>query len=110
MDIPTRREREDLERLEALYDATGGGRTEAAGPPAALEPLGVAHDDAYLWMCDASWRASLRLMKATSLRRSPAVLVVIWLSVPVNGERTVQPVAVERLPSCWRGRTAPAAM
>jgi len=55
MDIPTRREREDLERLEALYDATGGGRTEA-GPPAALEPLGVAHDDAYLWMRDASRR------------------------------------------------------
>ena len=55
MDIPTRREREDLERLEALYDATDSGRTEA-GPPAVLEPLGIVGDDAYSWMRDASQR------------------------------------------------------
>ena len=55
MDIPTRREREDLERLEALYDATDSGRTEA-GPPAVLEPLGIVADDACLWMRNASQR------------------------------------------------------
>ena len=55
MDIPTRREREDLVRLEALYDATDSGRTEA-GPPAVLEPLGIVAADAYSWMLDASQR------------------------------------------------------
>ena len=55
MDIPTRREREDLVRLEALYEATDSGRTEA-GPPAVLEPLGIVGDDAYSWMRDASQR------------------------------------------------------
>jgi len=71
MDIPTSREREDLERLEALYDATDGGRTEAR-PPAALEPLGVAHDDAYLWMRDASRRGLVEVDDGMVPRAKPS--------------------------------------
>ena len=71
MDIPTSREREDLERLEALYDATDGGRTEA-GPPAALEPLGVAHDDAYLWMRDASRRGLVEVDEGVVPQAKPS--------------------------------------
>src|SRR5450830_1646535 len=50
-----------------------------------------------------------RLTEGSSRWRSPAPLVGIWLSERANGEPTVEPVAVSRLPGCWPGRTVQAA-
>jgi hypothetical protein len=60
MHIPTSSEREDLERVAALWDRADGGRVNV-DPFDALADAGVIFEDATRWLLDAQTRGLLEL-------------------------------------------------